>query len=52
MAVGRSRRIATRFLGDFQEFTLKGNVIDLAVSVTIGTAFSKIITSFTEDLIM
>ncbi|NJL60969.1 MAG: large conductance mechanosensitive channel protein MscL [Methylacidiphilales bacterium] len=39
-------------LKDFQEFALKGNVIDLAVGVIIGAAFGKIVTSFVEDIIM
>ena len=48
----RSRRAATGFLRDFQEFALKGNVVDLAIAVVIGGAFGKIITAFVEDLIM
>jgi large conductance mechanosensitive channel len=37
---------------DFQEFALKGNVVDLAIAVIIGGAFGKIITSFVQDVIM
>ena len=37
---------------DFKAFAIKGNVIDLAVGVVIGTAFSKIVTSLVQDLIM
>ncbi len=37
---------------EFREFAIKGNVVDLAVGVIIGTAFGKIITSVVEDLIM
>jgi large conductance mechanosensitive channel len=48
----RARRRASGFLKDFQEFALKGNVVDLAIAVIIGTAFGKIITSFVEDVIM
>ncbi|MBW4617608.1 MAG: large conductance mechanosensitive channel protein MscL [Desmonostoc vinosum HA7617-LM4] len=48
----RARRRASGFLRDFQEFALKGNVLDLAIAVIIGAAFSKIITSFVEDIIM
>ncbi|QLE58254.1 large conductance mechanosensitive channel protein MscL [Nostoc sp. TCL26-01] len=48
----RVRRRATGFLRDFQEFALKGNVVDLAIAVIIGTAFGKIISSFVEDVIM
>src|SRR6187431_157369 len=37
---------------DFKEFAIKGNVIDLAVAVIIGTAFGKIVSSFVADVIM
>lgn len=37
---------------EFKEFAMKGNVIDLAVGVIIGGAFSKIVTSLVNDLIM
>lgn len=37
---------------DFKEFAMKGNVIDLAIGVIIGTAFNKIVTSLVNDLIM
>lgn len=37
---------------DFKKFAMKGNVIDLAVGVVIGTAFGKIVTSLVQDLIM
>lgn len=37
---------------DFKDFAMKGNVLDLAIAVVIGAAFSKIVTSLVEDLIM
>ena len=37
---------------EFKEFALKGNVMDLAVAVIIGTAFGKIVTSLVNDLLM
>jgi large conductance mechanosensitive channel len=37
---------------EFKEFAMKGNVIDMAVGVIIGTAFGKIVTSLVEDVIM
>ncbi|HSN79799.1 MAG TPA: large conductance mechanosensitive channel protein MscL [Rhodoferax sp.] len=37
---------------EFKEFALKGNVVDLAVGVIIGTAFGKIVDSIVKDLIM
>ena len=39
-------------LKGFKEFALKGNVIDLAVGVIIGTAFAKIVDSLVKDIIM
>lgn len=39
-------------LKEFKEFAVKGNVIDLAVAVIIGAAFSKIVDSVIKDLIM
>jgi large conductance mechanosensitive channel len=39
-------------IGEFREFAVKGNVIDLAVGVIIGGAFGKIVDSLVKDLIM
>jgi len=39
-------------LKEFRTFINRGNVVDLAVGVVIGTAFGKIITSLVEDIIM
>ena len=41
-----------KFLSDFKKFILRGNVIDLAVAVVIGAAFTKVINSFANDVIM
>lgn len=38
-------------LKGFKDFLMRGNVIDLAVAVVIGTAFTAIVTSITEHLI-
>lgn len=43
---------ARGFLQEFQQFAVKGNMIDLAVGVIIGAAFSKIIDSLVKDVIM
>ncbi|NYT58639.1 large conductance mechanosensitive channel protein MscL [Alcaligenaceae bacterium] len=43
---------ARGFIQEFQEFAVKGNMIDLAVGVIIGAAFSKIIDSLVKDIIM
>lgn len=37
---------------EFKEFAVKGNAIDLAVGLVIGTAFGKIVTSLVNDIIM
>jgi large conductance mechanosensitive channel len=39
-------------VGEFKEFALKGNVVDLAVGVIIGAAFGKLVESVVGDLIM
>src|ERR1043165_2877518 len=36
---------------EFKDFAIKGNVIDLAIGVVIGAAFSKIVNSLIEDVI-
>jgi len=38
-------------LGEFKEFIAKGNMLDLAVGVALGAAFSKIVDSVVKDLI-
>ncbi len=40
------------FLEEFKSFALKGNVLDLAVGVVIGTAFNKIVDSLVNDIVM
>ncbi|HMD90385.1 MAG TPA: large conductance mechanosensitive channel protein MscL [Anaerolineaceae bacterium] len=39
-------------LKEFKEFALRGNVLDLAIAVIIGTAFGRISTSLVNDIIM
>lgn len=41
-----------KFIQDFKEFALKGNVVDMAIGVIIGGAFGKIVTSLVNDIIM
>ena len=38
-------------LKGFKDFLLRGNVVDLAVAVVIGTAFTAVVTSFTESFL-
>ena len=37
---------------DFKAFMARGNVLDLAIGVILGAAFGKIVTTFTEGIIM
>ncbi|WP_423946672.1 large conductance mechanosensitive channel protein MscL [Candidatus Binatus sp.] len=39
-------------LSEFKQFAIKGSVIDLAVGFVVGAAFGKIVTSFTNDILM
>lgn len=41
-----------KVFGEFKEFIARGNVIDLAVGVIIGTAFKEIVTSIVDDVLM
>lgn len=40
-----------KFLQEFRDFALRGNVMDMAVGVIIGAAFSDIVTSLTDNFI-
>lgn len=37
---------------EFKEFAIRGNAIDMAVGITVGAAFGKIVTSFVNDIVM
>ena len=39
-------------LKEFKEFAMKGNMLDLAIGLILGTAFGKIVTSLVNDVIM
>ncbi len=41
-----------KFLNEFKQFAMRGNVIDLAVGVVVGGAFGKITNSLVNDIIM
>lgn len=41
-----------KMLNEFKEFISRGNVIDLAVGVVVGSAFGKIVTSLVNDILM
>lgn len=39
-----------KFLGEFKEFALKGNMLDLAVGVIVGAAFNSVVKSIVNDI--
>jgi large conductance mechanosensitive channel len=39
-------------LKEFKEFAVRGNVVDMAVGIIIGSAFGKIVSSLVQDVIM
>ena len=40
------------FFNEFKKFAMRGNVLDMAVGVVIGAAFSKIVSSFVTNILM
>ncbi|MCK5387892.1 MAG: large conductance mechanosensitive channel protein MscL [Candidatus Izimaplasma sp.] len=40
-----------KFINEFKKFINRGNILDLAVAVVVGSAFSKIINSFVKDIL-
>jgi large conductance mechanosensitive channel len=40
-----------KFLQEFRDFALRGNVMDMAIGIIIGAAFSDIVTSLTDNFI-
>lgn len=41
-----------KFIAEFKEFALKGNMIDLAIGMIIATSFNTVVKSIVDDLIM
>lgn len=41
-----------KIFAEFKEFIARGNVVDLAVGVIVGSAFGKIVTSLVNDILM
>ena len=41
-----------KIINEFKEFISRGNVVDLAVGVIVGSAFGKIVTSLVNDILM
>ena len=47
-----TRRVCMKkFISEFKSFALRGNVMDMAIGVIIGGAFSGIVTSLTDNFI-
>jgi large conductance mechanosensitive channel len=47
----RGLRIGVDELGGFRKFILRGNVVDLAVGIVIGAAFTSVVSGFVKDII-
>lgn len=41
-----------KWLTEFREFAMRGNVVDMAVGIILGAAFGKIVTSLVNDVVM
>lgn len=50
-AIEKVKKKQGKFLKEFKEFALKGNVVNLAVGVLIGGAFQSVVTSLTNNII-
>lgn len=48
----KARNKAKGFIGEFKEFVSRGNVVDMAVGVVVGTAFTAIVNSLVKEVIM
>lgn len=49
--VEQMKKKSSKFFGEFKNFVLRGNVMDLAVGVLIGSAFQGIVKSLTDNII-
>lgn len=48
---GRGFHAGLSTMGDFQKFIMRGNVVDLAIAVVIGTAFNSVVQGLVKDII-
>lgn len=48
----KNAKKAKKVMGEFKTFALKGNILDLAIGMIIGTAFTKIVNSLVNEVIM
>lgn len=44
--------MSSKFIQEFKDFAMRGNVLDMAIGVVVGGAFGKIVTSLVNDIIM
>lgn len=51
MKIAKQGKAFVKFMEEFKKFALRGNVMDMAVGVIIGGAFSGIVTSLTDNFI-
>jgi len=49
--IKKEKEKLNKFISEFKTFVSRGNVLDLAVGVVVGGAFSKIVTSLVNDII-
>ena len=49
--LSKANKKAKSFWGEFKDFAMKGNVVDLAIGIIIGSAFTSIVNSFVKDII-
>ncbi len=47
-----SKRLEKTFLEEFQEFILRGNVIELAVGLTVGAGFTSVVNSLVDNILL
>lgn len=47
-----TKKVKTNFLKEFREFAVKGNMLDMAVGIIIGTAFNKVVNTMVKKVIM
>ncbi len=41
-----------KFLGEFRDFAVRGNMMDMAVGIIVGAAFGRVVSSFVSDILM
>ena len=48
----REEKHMKKFFNEFKEFAMRGNIMDMAVGIIVGAAFTAIVTSLVNDVIM